>query len=71
MAFIACQDGGDITSNEIIQSLRSSRRPVAIEVGMETARIPHGDDGWKTITTGVKTNPDGTVKATYIFEGEI
>lgn len=35
--------------------------PIAFECIMETARIPYGDDGWKTIETGVKkaTNSKG------------
>ena len=55
MAFIAVQDGGNITSDEIIQSLRTPRTPIAIEVEYELDEFP-------------LTNPDGTVKGVYVYE---
>jgi len=41
--------------NEILQSLQQPKRPKYFECEMDTARIPYGDDGWKTIETGIKT----------------
>jgi hypothetical protein len=54
-----------------IQSLNQPKLPVAFEVYMDTARIPNGDDGWETITTGIKTftNSDGRTEwfGKYLF----
>ena len=41
--------------DEVIQSLQQIKRPQYFECRMDTARIPYGDDGWKTIETGIKT----------------
>lgn len=60
MAFIAVQDGGNITSDEIIASLRTPRHPIAIEVEIVRATL----DG----IIFPATNPDGTVKGRWVYE---
>lgn len=63
MAFIAVQDGGNITSDEIIASFRTPCLPVAIEVEMEVTNTPGFARG-----KFPATNPDGTVKVVkWIF----
>lgn len=64
MAFIAVQDGGNITSDEIIQSLSTQRTPIAIDVEMDSTKSLLG------VWTGFipATNPDGTVKGVYVYE---
>lgn len=55
---------------QFIDSLQL-KRPEYFECKMDTARIPYGDDGWKTIETGMKTitNSQGQTElvGTYIY----
>ena len=51
-----------LSTDEIIQSLRTSRQPVAIEVEWEDE-----DDEIPFLGYAPLFNPDGTLKATYIF----
>jgi len=56
---------------EYIQSLRQPKTPKWFVAEMETAWIPYGDDGWKTIDTGLKTrtiNGKNYVVGTYEYE---
>ena len=72
MAFIAVQDGGNITSDEIIQSLRTPRHPIAIDVEMvespsyNAIRMQDKNDCFAYFIPA--TNPDGTVKGVYVYE---
>ncbi len=52
-ALLIKHDG--LSVDYVIQSLQQPKRPKYFECRMDTARIPYGDDGWKTIETGIKT----------------
>jgi len=58
--------------NYFIQSLKQPKTPKWFVAEMETARIPYGDDGWKTIETGLKTTTNSQGKkvlvGTYEYE---
>ena len=73
MAFMAIQDGGDITSDEIIASLRTPRIPIAIEVEMEYTCCKRyinciGCDATEDMVKPIHpaTHPDGTVKGRWV-----
>lgn len=75
MAFIAIQDGGNITSDEIISSLRALRTPIAIEVEMEyTCCNLHKNIKPSYVSVNIMksirpaTHPDGTVKGRWVYE---
>jgi len=55
-----------------LERLFQPKTPIAFECLMDTARIPNGDDGWKTIETGIRTttNPQGQTVwlGKYIYE---
>jgi hypothetical protein len=66
------ENKGNKSFEELTQLLNQPKLPVAFEVYMDTARIPNGDDGWETITTGIKatTNSEGRTEwfGKYLFD---
>jgi hypothetical protein len=75
-AYMSGKHGGATETHyefeEIIQSLSQPKIPIGFECEMVTGRVPYGDDGWKTIETGIKTttNPQGQTQwvGKYIYE---
>jgi hypothetical protein len=58
-------------SKRYVESLKQPKTPKCFVAEMETARIPYGDDGWKTIETGLKTttiNGEVYLVGKYIYE---
>jgi hypothetical protein len=66
MAFMTIQDGGNITSDEIIASLRTPRIPIAIEVEMVEVWVASGWAVGSYVNRPAK-HPDGTLKGKYIY----
>jgi hypothetical protein len=56
---------------QLWKSLKQPKTPKWFVAEMETLRIPYGDDGWKTIETGLKTtkiNGKTYLVGTYLYE---
>jgi hypothetical protein len=56
---------------DVYLSLKQPKTPKWFVAEMETSRIPYGDDGWKTIETGLKTkkiNGKTYLVGTYLYE---
>jgi hypothetical protein len=64
IAFMTTHDGGNITSDEIIASLRNPRIPIAIEVEM-VRYYNHALEIWQLIPA---TQQDGTLKGVWVYE---